>query len=314
MQTDLWRTCAATHGLRLEQSRVQHFFGSSGLRVELHGVVRAVSIRVVGRRERVAYRITASTEVVARAPHPAGQRWWVQLGDEEDVVIAYDHGEVRVSLARWPTSPTELDVWIEAVVGAALAERDDAHGSPASAAPASALLDQLARVHGFSLEELEENRALHVHPAQVRRAIASARRRVGLPLFMAALALAIGAGSAAAFHAQLTEPIARVDRNAIIAILAAGVSLASIFSLTAAVAFVRATARRRLYEGGEVLVASGPLHKDHVRRRQGGASEYYYALGGHRFSAPRGAWESTPAGVAYRVFHVAGELLSIEPL
>ena len=72
--------------------------------------------------------------------------------------------------------------------------------------------------------------------------------------------------------------------------------------------------RRKLYEQGPPMVAEGRLRKVHVQGRQGIPSQWRYVIGGVSFQVSPKAFELTTQGARYRVFHLAGDLLSIEPL
>ncbi len=177
-------------------------------------------------------------------------------------------------------------------------------------------LEKLAAAHGFTLEELAENRAGRLTARQTARGLR--RRRASVIIFsvLALLAFAGGVGGAALlwddFTRGFTQPIGRVDRNGLVLLGGGGVVLASLF-LWGAVSSARAESRRlAVWRQGRVDVLEGPLKKI-LRTGQGGTA-HMYSLGGITFYVHREAWELVPGGDRFRLYCVARELLSLEPL
>jgi hypothetical protein len=77
----------------------------------------------------------------------------------------------------------------------------------------------------------------------------------------------------------------------------------------------RLAVRRRIYERAQLGVLEGALEKIHVPRAgKRGGDEYRYRIGERSFAVRRAAWDMTTAGARYRIYFVADDLLSIEPV
>lgn len=174
-----------------------------------------------------------------------------------------------------------------------------------------AYVEQLAKAHGFTAEQLAANRARQIHPAQVARG-----RRSGIGcgvvlIVVAVMVLAGGITGALLLYDDLRPPIAQVDMNGVYALAAGGLVLALGLGIAAVMTFVKVARQRRAYERGEPSLAEGPMQKVHVRTR--GGDIYRYGIGGCTFDVSRQGWELVTQGARYRVYYVLGDLLSIEP-
>ncbi len=176
-----------------------------------------------------------------------------------------------------------------------------------------AYLKELGKAHEFSHEELAQNRLGRLHEAQVGR---GSRSGVGGSVFAMLLGLMFaggGVGGALYLHADLQQPVSDVDMNGLYALGGGGVLLGVLFVGGALLGFSKVARRRRAYASGLVLVADAPVHKVHVQGRGGAPSQWIYVIGRLRFQVSRRAWELVTHGAHYRVYHLEGDLLSLEP-
>ena len=177
-------------------------------------------------------------------------------------------------------------------------------------------LDQLAKTHGFTLEQLAANRAGQIHPTQLA-GNRSAGRGGGIGCLVFALCLLLGAlGGALALYDDFSHhgarPVGRVDMNGI-RMLGGGGTLLSLVSVAFALsAFASVKRRRALYDAGKIVVLLGPMQKIHVRGSKTG-DRFLYELQGRRFSARREGWQAVTQGMRYRLYTVGEDLLSLEP-
>jgi hypothetical protein len=176
--------------------------------------------------------------------------------------------------------------------------------------PRLAYLADLGATHGFSLEELEQNRAGRVHPAQAAR-----RKRSGIGcgsvlLLFGLLFATGGVGGALFLYDDYSKPVSDTDMNGLYALGGAGAVLGGALLLAAIVMFVR---RGGSGAKGQVRVAEGPLQKVHIDGRGGMPSQWRYQLGGASFTVSQKAWNLITHGAWYRAYHLDGDLLSIEP-
>ncbi|MBX3206178.1 MAG: hypothetical protein KF764_13995 [Labilithrix sp.] len=175
-------------------------------------------------------------------------------------------------------------------------------------------LDQLARAHGFTLDMLVANRAGQVHPMQ---RVQGGKKGIGLAVFLFVLALLLlagGIGGAALFHDDLTPPISDTDMNAVYAMAGGGVVLGLAAVAGGIMTVLRVGQRRGAYQRGALAVLEGPIAKTVIRGRRGAPDVFRYEIGGRRFDfVPHAGWELITYGVRYRVYCVAGDLLSLEP-
>ena len=176
-----------------------------------------------------------------------------------------------------------------------------------------AYIEQLARTHGFTVDALMTNRARKIHPSQAARGRSQGAGWVIFLFILAVLLFAGGVGGAILLYADLQPPISDVDMNGVYALAGGGVVLS-----TGAVAIAIATIfgikkRRRVYAGGVPECIEGPIGKMRVRVSRG-PDIHRYTIGGRTFDVPRDGWELVTHGAHYRVFTVAGDLLSIEPM
>lgn len=174
-----------------------------------------------------------------------------------------------------------------------------------------AYLAQLAEAHGFTLEQLAANRGRHIHPAQARKGKAEGTGIAVFFVVLSVLLLAGGIGGAALLYDDLRPPISQVDMNAVYAIAAGGVLLSGGALAGAIALFRRARRRTQIYEGRQLEVLEGPIHKTHIWG--GGVNQYVYDISGHRFYVMEKAWQLVTHGARYRVYTCAGDLLSLEP-
>lgn len=176
-----------------------------------------------------------------------------------------------------------------------------------------ATVEQLAAAHGFTLEELALNRAGKLHPKQVVRGGNVGRGWIVFFLFLAVLALVAGGGGAAVFYDSLRKPPDRVDLNGVYALAGAGVFFALCFTAVALFE-VRAVSRRRAaYAVGLANAVEGAVQKVVIQQRRQ-HDMYRYRIDGRDFAAPEAGWKLLEPGLRYRVYSVAGDLLSLEPL
>jgi hypothetical protein len=175
-------------------------------------------------------------------------------------------------------------------------------------------LDQLARAHGFTLEALMANRAGHVHPTQ---RVQGGKKGIGLAVFLFVLALLLlgaGIGGAAVFYDDLRPPISDTDMNAVYAMAGGGVVLALAAVVGGIVTVLRVGQRRGAYQRGALEALEGPIAKTVIRGKRGVPDVFRYQIGGRTFDfVPRAGWELVTHGARYRVYCVAGDLLSLEP-
>ncbi len=171
-------------------------------------------------------------------------------------------------------------------------------------------LDQLGRAHGFTKDELEANRALVVHPAQLAR---SQRGSLWRPVFWVVfVGLVLGGGLVGAWvFVEDSSPLSRVDRNALIAILVATAVGTLGFSVLGRRSVRSAAQRRAAFRAAPVTVLEGPVSKGHV---YGTGQAFWFDLGGRRFFLTNDTWELVTHGATYRCYVVAGQLMTFEPL
>jgi hypothetical protein len=104
-----------------------------------------------------------------------------------------------------------------------------------------------------------------------------------------------------------------VDLNGL-KLLAGGGTLLALFIFGVAMSTFRTVKKQRaLFDAGQVAAIEGIIERLHVRQRSVG-DFYYYVLGGQRFPVSREAWELVDGRSRYRLYVVAGMLLSLEPL
>lgn len=178
--------------------------------------------------------------------------------------------------------------------------------------PLHAYLQQLAKAHGFTLEQLAANRARHVHPAQVARGRNSGVVSGVVLVVLSILIFAGGVGGALLLYDDLRPPVSQVDMNGVFALAGGGVVVALGLGAGAIATFVGVGRRRGAYARGAIGAVDGPVHKLHVRRRRGGDT-YRLHIGGRSFDVSRDLWEIVTQGARYRGYFVAEDLLSIEP-
>ncbi len=175
-----------------------------------------------------------------------------------------------------------------------------------------AYVDQLGRAHGFGREHLAMNRAGRLHPSQTSR---GRRSGIGCAVFLVLLAILTilgGTGGAAFFYSTLREPVERVDMNAVYAMAGAGVLLSLVFAALAVFQFLSVGKRRRQYDGGGCALAEGPASKTRVRHSRS-PDTFHIEVGGHSFTVGAALFDLVTHGAGYRVYHLAGDLLSLEP-
>lgn len=180
--------------------------------------------------------------------------------------------------------------------------------------PRQAYLRDLAATHGFTLEELEQNRQGRLHPAQAARGKSSGIGCGVFLIFLGLLVVAGGVGGAIYLYDDYSKPISDVDMNGIYALGGGGIVLGALLGIGALATFWKVSQRRKTYAKSPALVAQGPLQKVHVQGRGGVPSQWRYVIGGVNFVVSQKAWELTTHGAQYRVYHLAGDLLSIEPV
>jgi hypothetical protein len=180
--------------------------------------------------------------------------------------------------------------------------------------PRQAYLQELGQAHGFSLEQLEMNRKSQIHPAQTARGRSSG---VGGSVFAIVLGLLFaggGVGGALLLHDDYAKPVSDIDMKGLYALGGGGIVLGVLFIGGALLGFRKVGRRRRAYERGPAQVAEGQVHKVHIQGRGGVPSQWRYVVGGVSFQVSQRAWELMTQGARYRAYHLAGDLLSIEPL
>jgi hypothetical protein len=184
----------------------------------------------------------------------------------------------------------------------------------ASLDPRQAYLQDLGATHGFTLEQLAMNRQGQVHPAQVSRGRSSGVGGSVFAIVLGVLFAAGGVGGAFLLYDDYQKPISDVDMNGIYALGGGGIVLGLVFVVGALLGLSKVSARRKQYARGPVLVAEGPLNKVHIQGRGGMPSQWRYSIGGVTFMVLPKAFDQTTHGARYRAYHVAGDLLSLEPL
>lgn len=175
-----------------------------------------------------------------------------------------------------------------------------------------ASLEPYTAAHGFTLEELADNRAGKLHPRQVQR---HSNAGFGCAVFfivLAVLVLAGGLGGAAFFYDSLRKPVDRVDMNGVYVLAAAGVFFSLCF-VAATIAQFRGVARQRAAYLGAPSVVEGRVAKVVIQQRRM-HDRFAYRIEGLEFDVPEAGWKLSENGGRYRVFFVGRDLLSIEPL
>jgi hypothetical protein len=176
-----------------------------------------------------------------------------------------------------------------------------------------AYVEQLARTHGFTLEALMANRARQIHPSQIARGRSQGSGWVVFFFILSALLLIGGVGGAIVLYDDMRPPVSDVDMNAVYALAGGGLLLSAGFVAIAIATIAGIKKRRRIYSGGALECIEGPIGKAHIRLSRGN-DIHRYLIGGRTFDVPRSGWELVTHGAHYRVFTVAGDLLSIEPM
>ncbi len=161
------------------------------------------------------------------------------------------------------------------------------------------------------MEELQMNRAGQIHPSQAARTDRGSGWAVALGIYaVATLVVAIVGG----LIVYGPFPSSGADRGGLIGLVVGGAIHAAIFGGVAMLIWKRVAARRRAYESARLGVLEGALEKVHIARgAKRGGDEYRYSIGGRSFCVRRAAWEISADGARYRIYFVAGDLLSIEP-
>jgi hypothetical protein len=174
-------------------------------------------------------------------------------------------------------------------------------------------LEQLGRQHGFTLDELETNRRGALHPGQLARGLRKGWVSIVVLATLGLLALGSGLVGAYAFYEELGPDPSRVDVNAAYAIAGAGVLLGLIFFIGAGISVARRRVRKAAFAAGRIDVLEGALDK--IRISGGGtANEFRFRVGGRSFSTSPKVWELLTQGANYRLYCVADQLLSFEPV
>jgi hypothetical protein len=173
-------------------------------------------------------------------------------------------------------------------------------------------VDQLAKAHGFTMEELAANRARQIHAAQIARARGKGTVSGVVLVILSLLALAGGVGGALLLHADLRPPVSQVDMNGVYMLAGGGVVVALGLAAGALATFVGVSRRRGAYARNEIAAVDGPAQKLHVRR--GSNNWYRCTFSGRTFEVSREAFELVNQGLRYRVYFVRDELLSLEPI
>jgi len=178
----------------------------------------------------------------------------------------------------------------------------------------TAYLEDLGRLHGFKLDELEANRRGALHPRQLARGLRKGRVAVTVVTTLGILAAGAGLVGGYAFYDGLGPDPSSVDVNAAYAIGGAGVLLGLVFFISAFVSVVRKRARRAAFAAGRIEVLEGPMNKIHIRGR-GTASQLIFRVGGRSFpTSSQKLWDLLTQGANYRLYCVADQLLSFEPV
>jgi hypothetical protein len=174
-------------------------------------------------------------------------------------------------------------------------------------------LEQLGRQHGFTLDELETNRRGALHPGQLARGLRKGWVSIVVLATLGLLALGSGLVGAYAFYEELGPDPSRVDVNAAYAIAGAGVFLGLVFFVCAGISVVRRGARKAAFVAGRIEVLEGALDKTQIGG--GGTSgEFRFRVGGRSFRTSSKVWELLTQGANYRLYCVADQLLSFEPV
>lgn len=208
-----------------------------------------------------------------------------------------------------------LESWkdrIEASRPAPRSLEDPGRKSDRTQQPAAAsVTEQFARLHGFTMEELQTNRAGQIHPSQAARTDRGSGCAVALGIYAAATLVVAIVGGLIMYG---PFPSSGADRGGLIGWVGGGAIHAAIFGGVAMLIWKRVAARRRVYESARLGVLEGALEKVHIRRgAKRGGDEYRYRIGERSFCVPRAAWGIAADGARYRIYFVAGDLLSIEP-
>ena len=172
-------------------------------------------------------------------------------------------------------------------------------------------LEQLGRQHGFTLDELEANRRGALHPGQLARGLRKGLVSIVVLATLGLLALGSGLVGAYAFYEELGPDPSRVDVNAAYAIAGAGVFLGLVFFVCAGISVARRRARKAAFVAGRIEVLEGALDKIRIG---GTAGAFHFRVGGRSFSTSPTLWELLTQGANYRLYCVADQLLSFEPV
>lgn len=172
-------------------------------------------------------------------------------------------------------------------------------------------LGQLAKAHGFTLEQLEMNRQGQLHPTQVARSKGVAGAVFAFVLCV--LCLVGGTTGAVLYYDDVRKPLERLDRNALVGI-GGGTTVATAFFGWIGLSAL-ASRRRRIaaFATGRVEVVTAPVVKSGIQGRGGAASTWRLTFGDRHFSVMHDTWELVTHGATYRAYVVNGELLSLEP-
>ena len=172
-------------------------------------------------------------------------------------------------------------------------------------------LEQLGRQYGFTLDELEANRRGALHPEQLARGLRKGLVSIVVLATLGLLALGIGLVGAHTFYEGLGPDPSRVDVNAAYAIAGAGVSLGLVLLVCAGISVARRRARKAAFAVGRIEVLEGALDKIRI----GGTTRaFHFRVGGRSFSTLSTVWELLTQGANYRLYCVADQLLSFEPV
>lgn len=175
-----------------------------------------------------------------------------------------------------------------------------------------ATIEQLAQAHGFTLQDLAENRAGRL--SETQRARGGARYfAVGCFTCLALVFAVAGVGGALLLYDDYAKPVSDLDMRGLYALGAGGLVVGGICFLVALSAMSSDRRRRAAFAAGAVQRLEGPLQKVQVSVRRS-PDEFFYELNGARLRVDRAAWELVIGGAPYRVFCLHGELLSLEPL
>ena len=185
-------------------------------------------------------------------------------------------------------------------------------------------VQQIAAAHGFTLEELEANRAGRIHARQVE---AGARRgrvdvRFGWIMLVLALALLI-AGAALAFFPRALKDLdftfALPDkRGTVVATTLMGLTLAMLPFAFGVLALRHGRKVVAAYAAGRAERIEGPLQKGIVRGRRLPARPFYSIGQTSLWPMNNRGFEMLAVGAVHRAYYInvarRNELLSIEPL